>query len=37
MEQPLTDADVRRILRDEFLSVGGLKKEDQFTFRNRTL
>lgn len=37
MEQPLTDADVRRILRDEFLSVGGLKKEDQFTFRNHTL
>ena len=37
MEQPLTDADVRRILRDEFLSVGGLKKEDQFTFRNRTI
>lgn len=37
MEQPLTDADVRRILKDEFLSVGGLKKEDQFTFRNRTL
>ena len=34
LEKPLTDEDVRRILRDEFLQVGGLKKDNQFSFRN---
>ncbi|GET07281.1 MerR family transcriptional regulator [Ligilactobacillus agilis] len=32
--KPLTDEDVRRILRDEFINVSGLSKNDGFSFRN---
>ena len=30
----LTDADVRRILRDEFVSAGGFMKDNDFSLRN---
>ena len=36
-EKSLTDADVRRILRDEFVAVSGLSKQNQFSFRNNGL
>lgn len=36
-ERSLTDADVRRILRDEFVAVSGLSKQNQFSFRNNGL
>ncbi|KRM07624.1 MAG: MerR family transcriptional regulator [Liquorilactobacillus ghanensis] len=34
LEKPLTDADVRRILRDEFMSVSGLSKQNEFFFKH---
>ncbi|MEY8584967.1 MULTISPECIES: MerR family transcriptional regulator [Ligilactobacillus] len=36
-EKSLTDADVRRILHDEFVAVSGLSKQNQFSFRNNGL
>lgn len=33
----LTDADVRKILHDEFIAVSGLSKQSQFSFRNNGL
>ncbi|MFT9372812.1 MerR family transcriptional regulator [Liquorilactobacillus hordei] len=34
LEKPLTDTDVRRILRDEFISVSGLSKQDESSFKH---
>ncbi|MFT8446551.1 MAG: MerR family transcriptional regulator [Liquorilactobacillus nagelii] len=34
MEKPLTDADVRRIFRDEIMSVSGLSKRDELPFKH---
>lgn len=34
LEKPLTDTDVRRILRDEFIAVSGLSKQDEFSFKH---
>ncbi|KRL04711.1 MerR family transcriptional regulator [Liquorilactobacillus oeni] len=34
LDKPLTDSDVRRILRDEFISVSGLGKKEEFPFKH---
>ncbi|MDN2452592.1 MerR family transcriptional regulator [Lactobacillus sp. UCMA15818] len=34
LEKPLTDTDVRRILRDEFIAVSGLSKQDESSFKH---
>ncbi|KRL03239.1 MerR family transcriptional regulator [Liquorilactobacillus capillatus] len=34
LEKPLTDTDVRRILRDEFMSVSGLVRDDEISFKH---
>ncbi|KRM96581.1 glutamine synthetase repressor [Liquorilactobacillus aquaticus DSM 21051] len=34
LEKPLTDTDVRKILRDEFMSVSGLARDDEFSFKH---
>ncbi|AUJ30094.1 MerR family transcriptional regulator [Liquorilactobacillus hordei] len=34
LEKPMTDTDVRRILRDEFISVSGLSKQDESSFKH---
>lgn len=36
MEKPLTDADVRRIFRDEIMSVSGLSKRDELPFKHNS-
>ena len=34
LEKPLTDADVRRILHDEFMSIGGFSKQSGLSFKH---
>ncbi|EJE98165.1 MerR family transcriptional regulator [Liquorilactobacillus mali] len=34
LEKPLTDTDVRRILRDEFIAVSGLSKQNESSFKH---
>ncbi|MFT8824362.1 MAG: MerR family transcriptional regulator [Liquorilactobacillus mali] len=36
LEKPLTDTDVRRILRDEFIAVSGLSKQNESSFKHNS-
>ncbi|KRN34277.1 MerR family transcriptional regulator [Liquorilactobacillus mali] len=36
LEKPLTDTDVRRILRDEFIAVSGLGKQNESSFKHNS-